>query len=238
MVQSVQRELGPIDVLINCAGVIEVGPVEDLNLSDFHEAMDTNFYGALHAILEVLPQMQARRQGRIVNISSIGGKVSVPHLLPYCASKFALYGLSAGLRAELRKDGILVTTVCPGLMRTGSTGQAFFKGQNEKEYAWFTASATLPFFAIKAERAARRILDALLLGEAEVVISVQAKVADRFHALFPGLTADLLGLVNRLLPGPGGIGKGRARGADSVSPFVPTLVTRLADQAARKNNES
>jgi short-subunit dehydrogenase len=84
--------------------------------------------------------MRQRHQGRIVNISSIGGKISVPHLLPCCASKFARTGLSEGLRAELCQDGIYVTTVIPGLMRTGSPRNAIFKGQHRAEHAW-SASA-------------------------------------------------------------------------------------------------
>ena len=118
---------GVIDVLINNAGIIEVGPVEDQPLETFEKAMQTNFFGALHMIQAVLPHMLARhragerRAGAIVNIASIGGKFAMPHLLPYVASKFALVGLSEGLHAELRGRGIRVTTVCPGLMRTGST---------------------------------------------------------------------------------------------------------------------
>src|SRR5204863_2590958 len=128
----------------------------------------------VHTTLDVMPDMRARREGRIVNISSIGGKVSVPHLLPYSASKFALVGLSEGLRAELAKDGIVVTTVCPGLMRTGSPRNAQFKGQHRAEYAWFTLSDSMPFFSQSAERAARQILSACRHGEAEVVLSLPA----------------------------------------------------------------
>ena len=75
---------------------------------------------ALYAINAALPHLRKRGGGRIVNISSFGGRVAVPHLVPYCASKFALAGLSDSLRAELAQDNIHVTTVCPGMMRTGS----------------------------------------------------------------------------------------------------------------------
>ena len=128
VVGRVTEELGPIDALINNAGAITVGPLNTMRLADFHDAMNTNFWGALHAILAVLPEMRRRHAGRIVNIASIGGKLAVPHLLPYSASKFALVGLSEGLRVELAPDGIQVTTICPGLMRTGSPRHAFFKG--------------------------------------------------------------------------------------------------------------
>src|SRR5215470_1439142 len=79
-----------------------------------------------------------------VNITSIGGVVSVPHLLPYTCAKFAAVGLSEGLRAELGQEGIHVTTVVPGLMRTGSYVQAHFQGQQEREFTWFALGATLP----------------------------------------------------------------------------------------------
>jgi short-subunit dehydrogenase len=237
MVSIVRDHYGQIDVLVNNAGVIQVGPLEVMTLEDYELAMRVHFWGPLYTTLAVLPEMRRRRDGRIVNISSIGGKISVPHLVPYSASKFALVGLSAGLRAELQKDGVVVTTVCPGLMRTGSPRNATFKGQHRAEYAWFSISDALPVTAMKAERAARQIIEACKRGDAEVVLSIQAQLAVKFHALFPGLTADLLGLVNRLLPGPGGIGRKRAKGKDSQSELSPSWLTVLNEQAAERNNE-
>src|SRR5947209_3404490 len=181
--------------------------------------------------------MRRRSEGSIVNISSIGGKVAVPHLVPYAGSKFALVGLSEGLRAELLKDNIYVTTVCPGLMRTGSPRNAFFKGQHRAEYAWFSISDAVPLFSISAERAARRIVSACKHGEAEVVLSVPAQAAVAFHGVFPGLTAEILGLVNRFLPGPGGIGTERALGRESESSVSPSWLTALNERAAVRNNE-
>ena len=90
--------------------------------------------------------MKRRGGGRIINIASIGGKIAVPHLLPYVASKFALVGLSEGLRAELARDRIYVTTVSPGLMRTGSHLNALFKGQHKKEFALFSVANASPLF--------------------------------------------------------------------------------------------
>jgi short-subunit dehydrogenase len=181
--------------------------------------------------------MQQRGSGRIVNISSIGGKISVPHLVPYSASKFALVGLSEGLRAELKKDGIFVSTICPGLMRTGSPRNADFKSQHRLEYAWFTLSDSLPFLSMDVDRAARKIVNACRYGVAEVVLSVPAKLAVKFHGLFPGLTADLLDLENRLLPRDGGIGSGRAKGYDSESSVTLSRITALTRAAERRNNQ-
>jgi len=237
MIDAVRQRLGEIDVLINNAGAISVGPIETMTLADYEEMMRVHFWGPLYAILEVLPGMRARGRGRIVNITSIGGKLSVPHLVPYGASKFALVGLSEGLRAELAKDGIVVTTVCPGLMRTGSPRRAFFKGQHRAEYAWFAISDALPLLSMSAERAARQIAAACKRGDAEVVLSLPAKAAAAFHGLFPGLTADILGAVNRLLPGPGGIGAEKREGRDSASSLAPSALTALSDRAAVRNNE-
>jgi NAD(P)-dependent dehydrogenase (short-subunit alcohol dehydrogenase family) len=238
MVREVRESLGQIDVLINNAGVIQVAPAELMTPEDYEEALRVHFWGPLYATLAVLPDMRRRRQGRIVNISSIGGKVSVPHLLPYNASKFALVGFSEGLRAELARDHILVTTVCPGLMRTGSPRNATFKGQHRAEFTWFSISDALPGLSMSAERAARQIIAACERGEAEVILSLPAKLATAFHAFFPGLTADLLGLANTfLLPAPGGIGTARARGSDSHSSLAPSWLTALSDRAAQRNNE-
>jgi short-subunit dehydrogenase len=237
MVQAAARELGTIDVLVNNAGVIQVGPVETMTVEDFEAAMATNFWGAVYTTFAVLPVMCAARHGRIVNIGSIGGKISVPHLLPYSASKFALVGFSEGLRAELAPSGILVTTVCPGLMRTGSARNADFKGQHRAEYAWFAISDSLPGLSLDAERAARQIVDACRAGRAEVILSLPAQVAARIQGLLPGLTGEAVAVAARLLPRAGGIGKRLARGSESESMAAPSLLTSLGDEAARRHNE-
>lgn len=237
MVGRVRGHFGRIDVLVNNAGVIEVGPLQHMTLADFDEAMQVNYWGAVYTTLAVLPEMCARKGGRIVNISSIGGKVVVPHLLPYCASKFALTAFSEGLRAEAARDGVVVTTVCSHLMRTGSPRNVVVKGQNRLEYAWFKLGDSLPVVSISAEAAARRIVSACRRGEAEVILTLQAKLAARLYALFPDVAATVLEGVNRLLPEPGGIGSARARGYESESPVTRSVVGRLADRAAERNNE-
>src|SRR5512145_3358087 len=143
-IEGALAEYGTIDVLINDAGIIQVGPLEHMTVEDFEDAMATHFWGPLYATLAALPHMRLRGARRIVNISSIGGKIAVPHLVPYCASKFAVTGLSEGLHAELAREGIRVTTVCPGLMRTGSTYNAKFKGRHRQEFGWFHVSDATP----------------------------------------------------------------------------------------------
>ena len=237
MVRAARERYGRIDVLINNAGVIQVAPVEEMTLEDYEEAMRTHFWAPLYTTLAVLPEMRQRREGRIVNISSIGGKISLPHLVPYSASKFALVGLSEGLRAELAKDGIAVTTVCPGLMRTGSPRNATFKGRHREEYAWFSIADSLPVVTASAERAARQIIGACKRGDAELVMPLVAAVQVKLHALFPRLSADVLGLVERALPEPGGIGSERRRGSESNSEWSPSVLTTLSERAAVRNNE-
>src|SRR5947199_69562 len=226
-IRDVRQELGEINVLVNNAGTITVGPTDTMTADEYREALEVFFWGPLYTTLAVLPDMRKRRSGRIVNISSIGGKISVPHLLPYSVGKFALSGFSQGLRAELVRDNVYVTTVCPGLMRTGSPRNALFKGNNEAEYAWFSISDALPMLSMNAERAARRIVRACLLGEAEIVLSVPAKAAVKLNAVLPGLTSDVLAIVNGLLPSADRSERDIKTGQQSFSELSPSWLTSL-----------
>jgi short-subunit dehydrogenase len=237
MIADIRARFGGIDILINNAGVIQVGPLETQTQIDFEEAIKVHFWGPYYAMRAVLPEMRQRGDGRIANIVSIGGKIAVPHLAPYCASKFALAGLSNAMRAELAKDNIYVTSVFPGLMRTGSHINAFFKGQNEKEFAMFSIMNGLPVTSVSAENAARQIVKAIEKGSAELVISPQAKLAAKVNALFPSLTSEILALTNAFLPSTGGVGRGHATGLESTSPFSPSILTSLVDAASYRNNE-
>lgn len=200
MIAEVTREFGEIDVLVNNAGIIEVGPVSEMTIEDFERAMGVIFWGALYPALALLPSMRRRREGRIVNITSIGGKISVPHLIPYSCAKFALVALSEGLRAEMAPLGVRITTIVPGLMRTGSHLHAQFKGKTEREYTWFSLGAATPLTSISAERAARSIVRATIRGDREKILSVPADLAARVHGALPELTSGIMTLVSRLLP--------------------------------------
>ena len=235
MLASVENRVGPIDVLVNNAGTILVGPMEHMKIEDFEEVMRINFWGAVHTTLGVLQGMRQRRQGRIVNITSIGGKVAFPHLLPYTASKFALVGFSEGLRTELAKDGIWVTTVVPNFMRTGSPRTAEFKGNHEKEYAWFTITDSLPGASVSAARAARQVVRACQNGESEIVIGLPAKLAALANGIAPGLISDLLAAGNEwLLPDSEA---GRRKGHKSESRVTQSGLTSLTCAPERANNE-
>jgi short-subunit dehydrogenase len=237
-VREVVERFGRIDVLVNNAGVIQVGPEETMRVSDYQEAMDTHFFGPLFLVQAVLPGMRERREGRIVNISSAGGKIPTPHLLPYVASKFALVGWSEGLHAEVRRDGVVVTTVCPGLMRTGSPRHAAVKGRHEIEYAWFKLLDSLPYVSMSAASAARAIVHACELGQAELILTGRARTGARLHGLAPGLVSEVMALGARLLPRPRSPEDfQRWSGAESESPLTRSFVTGLTQRAEVENNE-
>ncbi len=234
-IAHVVQTLGPIDVLVNVAGIISVGPFEALTYDDFTKVMATNFYGQLNAIFEVLPAMRARRDGRIVNVNSIGGRVVVPHLLPYCASKFAAYALSEGLRMEVARDGVAVTTVVPGLMRTGSPPRARFAGRPKAEYAAFAAGDASPLTSVDVAHAARLVLDGCERRAARVVISWQAQAALLAERLVPSLFDAVLLAVARTLPS-GGAGDHRT-GAQSESALTRSPIFRLSQRAMDTQHE-
>jgi short-subunit dehydrogenase len=226
-----------IDVLINNAGTIEVGPVEHAKLEDFQDALATHFWGPLGMIRASLPLLRASGEGRIVNIASIGGRVPVPHLAAYTASKFALVGLSESLRAELKKERVLVTTVTPGLMRTGSYVNVKLRGRHPDELRWFTALSATPLTSMRADRAARMIVEACRHGRATLTPGVQAKLAVLLHALAPNLYASINAMVDRaLLPQPdANVSGDRARIATDVDPgavkaILPQQTRRLYHQ--------
>ncbi|HEY8926031.1 MAG TPA: SDR family oxidoreductase, partial [Polyangia bacterium] len=199
LVTQAVSHFGRIDLLINNAGIIQIGSIEQTTLEDFQRVMATDFWGAVHATLAVLPHMRRQRSGRIVNITSIGGKVAVPRLLPYDCAKFASIGFSEGLRAELARDGISVTTVIPGLMRTGS--ERYAEAKTVGDARWFSFAARMPGLTLAPRRAARKIMAAVRDRRAQIVVGVQAKVLRLAHDLFPSATSRALDLGHRLLPG-------------------------------------
>jgi NAD(P)-dependent dehydrogenase (short-subunit alcohol dehydrogenase family) len=237
MIRAVVGHFGAIDVLVNNAGIIQVGPMEEMRVADYDEAMKTHFYAPLFTTLAALPVMRGEKRGRIVNVSSIGGKIAVPHLLPYTASKFALTGFSEGLRAELMKDNIYVTTVIPGLFRSGSPRNAFFKGQNRKEFAWFAASDAMPLISISVSRLAKRIVNACRYGQAELMSPLMYNLQARLHGLMPGLTSEVASVATGVLPAPGGIGAQRRTGAESDSSLQPEFTRQRNAEAAARQNE-
>jgi NAD(P)-dependent dehydrogenase (short-subunit alcohol dehydrogenase family) len=234
-VAEIEHEFGALDVLFTCAATIQVGPFEAMTTVDFEDALKQIFWTTYHATMAVLPIMRRQGRGRIGHITSFGGKISVPHLLPYSTAKFAATGFSEGLRYALAKDGIRVTTITPGVLRTGAHVNAPFKGNKEAEYSWFSAGATLPFTSLGSERAARRIVRAVERGEAECTLGLATRLAVMGRALFPGLSSRLLAMQDSLLPRTNGA-TGSERGADvaarSDKPWI-----RAIDRLGRRNAE-
>ena len=241
-IQSAIRQIidrfGKIDILINNAGIIEVGPLQHMTREDFERAMRLHFWAPFELISQIVPEMRTWGGGRIVNISSIGGKVAVPHLAPYSASKFALTGFSDALRAELARDNIHVTTVTPGMMRTGSHVNARFKGKHDIEFAWFAASAAAPLISMNAERAARKILAACRRGQPSLTLTFAARTAILGNALFPNITGYMMKLINGFLPGAGKDEANQSRAGSELRRLTPEWLTRLGDRASMQNNEA
>ena len=215
-VAQILDRFGKIDILINNAGIIEVGPLQHMERADFERSMQLHFWAPFELTQQTIANMQRQGGGRIVNIASIGGKVAVPHMAPYSASKFALVGLSDSLRAELARENIFVTTVTPGLMRTGSEIHAKFKGDYDAEFKAFSGASKLPFASISAKRAAKKILLACARGQAALVMPFPARLLIIANAVFPNLTGRIMQLVNKRLPPAVGSNGDEARAGSEI----------------------
>jgi len=238
LIQRVLDHFGKLDILVNNAGIIAVGPVEDQTIEDFRSVMETNFFAGLQCCLAALPYMSGSGQGAIVNIASIGGKLALPHLLPYTASKFAMVGFSEGLHAELRIKKVHVLTVCPGLMRTGSHLHASFSGDAAGEYRWFSLLASLPGISVDAQSAARRIVAALRASKTEITITAPAVLARLAAALFPSSTAQVSSLFNRrLLPLPAAEAPAQGEEGQRVRTHETTIAGTIGMRAAHRYNQ-
>ncbi len=237
-ITSAVRRHGRLDLLINNAGVIQAMPFEHAQIEDFEDSLATHFWGPLFAIRAALPIMRRQGGGRIANIASVGGRIGVPHLAPYCAGKFALVGLSEALHAELKKDNIAVTTVTPGLMRTGSHRNVLVRGQRQSEARWFGLASATSLSSMSAARAARQIVSAIRAKRARVTPGIQAQVGEMANALAPELVAAAMALVAQsVLPGPttaeGDRGQAsRAINLGWVESLLPTGAARRLNQPA------
>jgi NAD(P)-dependent dehydrogenase (short-subunit alcohol dehydrogenase family) len=239
-VARVEAELGAVDVAVHVAGVIQVGPLASLTRQHFEDAIDIMEWGPINLALAVLPEMRRRRRGRIGVVASVGGLVSVPHLLPYSTAKFGAVGFTNGLHAELAGTGVTATTVAPGLMRTGSHLRAEFTGDAAAEYAWFAPGASLPLVSMDAERAAERIVRGILRGRSIVILTPLAKVGSRVAGVAPRLTATAMSVVARLLPEAPAQPRATVEGSVARRRLDSTVVERLTtwgNRAAARNNE-
>jgi NAD(P)-dependent dehydrogenase (short-subunit alcohol dehydrogenase family) len=117
-IDKIQEDHGPIDVLVNNAGVERIGSVEELPLADFRAVMETNYFGAIRCIQAVAPQMRQRRSGCIINVTSVAGRIASAPMAPYTASKWALESLSEALAGEMKMFNVRVIIVQPGIIDT------------------------------------------------------------------------------------------------------------------------
>jgi NAD(P)-dependent dehydrogenase (short-subunit alcohol dehydrogenase family) len=133
-----------------------VGAEPTLKIEDLRALMDVNFWGAVYTSRAALPYMRKARFGRIANVSSIGGRFAAPHMQPYTVSKFALTGYTKSLRSEALRDNIYVTGIYPSTIRTGGHRHAWFKGNVEAEYTWFSLGDVIPGIAASVETPAEQ----------------------------------------------------------------------------------
>ena len=241
VVAQVEAEHGPIEVAIHVAGVIQVGPEDCFDRHHYAEAIDTMLWGPINLTQALLPGMRGRGHGRLGVVTSIGGMISVPHLVPYSTAKFGAVGYTRGLHAELAGTGVTATTIVPGLMRTGSHVQASFVGNAEAEYAWFAPGAALPLLSMDAERAAAAMVEATLAGRGLVLLSPLTKIGVRVHGLAPATTGALLSVMARVLPqAPRTGGHESVLGHDArarLSSGVVERLTTLGTRASARFNE-
>ncbi|WP_168207567.1 SDR family NAD(P)-dependent oxidoreductase [Microlunatus elymi] len=236
VVAEVEATWGSIDTVIAVAGLMKVGPLPQ-RAEDYDQSIDIMLRGPINVVHAVLPSMQVRGDGRIGIVTSIAGLIPVPHLVPYTAAKFGALGFSRGLTEELRGSGISVSTIIPGLMRTGGHWHADYSGQPGNEYAWFTALSALPVISIEADRAAKIIVGGVLRGRSKIIFTLPALAGDLLYRLSPEAVGLLLGWAGRLLPGPGDDQQPGFRAARGVTSDAFTRITGPARRAVRRWNQ-
>ncbi|MBR8740187.1 SDR family oxidoreductase [Nocardiopsis sp. MG754419] len=239
LLDAAVTRFGRLDVVVNSAGTMRVGPQETHSDADFAQAMDIMFWGPFHLSRAAVERMRAAGGGTLVNVTSIGAYLSVPHMLPYSVAKHAWAALSEGLAAETGGTGVRVTTVAPGLMRTGSHKGVVFSGDPEREYAWFALAAGLPLLSVSAEHAARSIVHAAATGRGFLVVSPVARLGMAMHGVAPGLTQRIMRLAGRALPTALDPAEERsgAEAADSRVGRLVDTVTVLNERAGRRMNQ-
>ena len=134
-IELIQSEYGPVDVLVNNAGVERAGSIEESPIDDFKATMETNYFGVIRCVKAVVPQMRQRRNGTIINISSVAGSFSHPPMTAYCASKWALEAFSEALACEMKSFDVRVAMVKPGIIDTAMAHRISTAGDSEYPHA-------------------------------------------------------------------------------------------------------
>lgn len=200
VIADIVSKYGKLDLIFNNAGIITVGSMESLTEKEYRQSIDIMYWGIVNTTLAAVPYMKKQKSGQIINITSIGGEISVPHLLSYSSAKFAAVGFSKGSASELRKDNIYVTTIVPGLMRTGSYINAQFPKDEREEFKIFSFLASTPGITLEPRRAAKIILEATRERKAYQILGVQNKIIIKVAHLFPNIVTNIFSLVSRFLP--------------------------------------
>jgi len=186
LVQRAVERFGGLDIVVNNAGFGLYAPCHEMDWEHFRQMWEVNFFGAVRLALSALPHLRKRR-GAIVNISSVAGKIPLPYMGAYCASKFALNAVSSAMRMELKPAGVRVVTVLPGRVATQFHIAAYRDGKDLPGVFQRRYSA-----GVSAEKVARVTLNAVLSGKREVVVPRRLRLAMAAGALLPGLREYVL----------------------------------------------
>lgn len=194
LVQKALEAYPTIDVLVNNAGIYVSGAAEEFSLDDWRQAMDTNVWGCIHLIHALLPHLLQQGQGTIVNVSSIGGKIPMPYLVPYCTTKYAITGMTESLHSELAPKGIHVFGVYPNLIKTRFVERAIFRGKDEQasrdRRQQIEQLLQVPLVETP-EVVAQAVWDGIVHKKTEVVVG-SANLSTAAHRLFPNLVQWVL----------------------------------------------
>ncbi|WP_181772988.1 SDR family oxidoreductase [Amycolatopsis pittospori] len=183
---EVERRVGPIDVLINNAGIMPLAPLDEEDDAATRRLLEINLHAVIHGTREAVKRMRPRGTGHIVNIASMAGKAGFPGAATYCATKHAVVGLSESVHLELRGTGVLVSCVMPAVVRT-----ELASGLGEAKF----------FKSVRPEDVAQAIADALRRPKFDVFVPA---------------SLDAMGRITRLLPRRVGEGLLRALGGDKI----------------------
>ncbi len=188
LIAECRTKFGKIDVLINNAGFARPGPVHEISPTDWRDVFEVNVFAPIELIYAVLPEFMKGKQGKIVNIASVAGKLAFPGSVCYASTKFALTGLSEGMAAELGPQGIDIITVCPGLVRT----EFFRKNNNAQDVSAMAEEPTIAgwmmknIISISSEDAVKDILKACEQGGChELVLTLPGKIMERVAGICP-----------------------------------------------------
>jgi short-subunit dehydrogenase len=192
LINSGIERFSQIDVLVNNAGICMNAPMVKTTIEDWEKVINVNLWGYIYTIHALLPHFLERKQGKIINVGSFGGKVPLPNMTAYCTSKYAITGLTETLQIELEPQGIQVTGIHPGVTNTNFIERAIFKDRDPQALKELMATP----LASQPEDVAKAIWKAIKHPKRAVIVG-SAKVPALLHRLFPGITKGMLQLATK-----------------------------------------